>query len=326
MKKKYYLVLSSLFLNLFLVAQDRPQVIAHRGYWQTAGSAQNSIASLEKADQIKVYGSEFDVRMTKDSVLVIIHDEEVNNIRVEEAPYSAIQNAVLSNGEKLPTLLEFLAAAQHLKTTKLIFELKIGKRDPAWSREAARRSVDMVRDKKLQSQTEYITFDLEAAKELIRLAPESDVYYLNGDLAPQKLKEFGFAGLDYHYDVMKSNPHWFREAKALGLKVNVWTVNDLKLMREMIENGADFITTDMPVEALNLITSMMACVDKSVEIYVNGNLLCLRTNRPLTATIYTFMGTLVRQETIGEGETLIPLPKGFYIVKFDKGITRKVVI
>jgi len=169
--------------------------------------------------------------------------------------YSAIQDIVLSNGEKIPVLREYLEVARRVENIKLILELKIGKKsDPAWSREAARRSVDLVREKKLQLRTEYITFDLEAAKELIRLAPESDVYYLNGDLPPQELKSLGFAGLDYHFDVMRKNPQWFSEAKRLGLGINVWTVNDMDMMREMIDAGADFITTDFPVEALKVIS------------------------------------------------------------------------
>ena len=44
-------------------AKDRAQqVIAHRGYWKTEGSAQNSISSLQNSYKIGVYGSEFDVR------------------------------------------------------------------------------------------------------------------------------------------------------------------------------------------------------------------------------------------------------------------------
>ena len=257
MKSKIFLFHTFLFLCLCISAQEKPQVIAHRGYWQTKGSAQNTIASLLNAAQLKVYGSEFDVHLTQDSVLVIVHDDKVNNIQIEEAPYAAIQDIVLSNGEKIPTLREFLAAAAHIGETKLILELKIGKKnDPEWSRKAARRTVELVREKKLQLQTEYITFNLDAAKELIRLAPESAVYYLNGELSPKELKSLGFAGLDYNFEVMRKNPQWFKEAKALGLGINVWTVNDLELMREMVEQGADFITTDIPNEALKIISSI----------------------------------------------------------------------
>ncbi|MDR2233842.1 MAG: glycerophosphodiester phosphodiesterase [Tannerella sp.] len=258
MKKILFIVLTSLCLNIGLsirlVAQNWPQVIAHRGYWQTGGSAQNTIASLENAERIKVYGSEFDVRMTKDSVLVIIHDAEIDSIKVEESPYAAIQDIILSNGERIPTLREYLEAGKNLVHAKLILELKIAKKnDPAWSREAARRTVNIVREKRVQMGTEYITFDLEAGKELIRLAPESPVYYLNGELAPKELKALGFAGLDYHIDVMMANKQWFKEAKALGLGVNVWTVNDLEQLRELMELGADYITTDIPSEAIRFI-------------------------------------------------------------------------
>lgn len=44
---------------------ELPKVIAHRGYWKTPSSAQNSLRALELADSIGVYGSEFDVWLTE---------------------------------------------------------------------------------------------------------------------------------------------------------------------------------------------------------------------------------------------------------------------
>ena len=49
-----------------LAGQAQTQVIAHRGFWKTEGSAQNSITALKKAAEAKVYGSEFDVQLTAD--------------------------------------------------------------------------------------------------------------------------------------------------------------------------------------------------------------------------------------------------------------------
>ena len=37
-----------------LSVQAQTQVIAHRGFWKTEGSAQNSITALEKAAEIKL--------------------------------------------------------------------------------------------------------------------------------------------------------------------------------------------------------------------------------------------------------------------------------
>ena len=59
MKIKKILLTSALVLSTYsAIAQT--QVIAHRGYWKTDGSAQNSIAALLKADSIGCYGSEFE--------------------------------------------------------------------------------------------------------------------------------------------------------------------------------------------------------------------------------------------------------------------------
>jgi glycerophosphoryl diester phosphodiesterase len=247
---KFKLTLIAIVLAFPLGARDVPKVIAHRGYWQAYGSAQNSLRSFERAAETGVYGSEFDVQMTADSILVLFHDNTVQGIAIQGAPYSHIKDIRVSNGECIPVLREFLEAARHVGTDmKIVFELK-PHATPELDREAARRSVEMVREKRLTYRTMFITFSLEAGKEFIRLAPEMPVYYLNGELSPRQLKDLGFAGLDYHYDVMRKNPEWFGDAKRLGLGVNVWTVNDPAIIEEMTERGADFITTDVPSDAL----------------------------------------------------------------------------
>lgn len=254
MKKMYLLFGLKTLLCFSLVAQE-PQIIAHRGFWQSKGACQNSIAALEQANRANIYGSEFDVHMTEDGVLVVFHDNKINEIEIQKVPYVTIKDIVLSNRERIPTLREYLEAAKHTDDIRLIFELK-PHATPERNREAADASVQLVREKGLQHRTEYITFNLDAGKELIKQAPEADVYYLNGDLSPQELKVLGFAGLDYHYNVLKQNLHWFKEAKMLGMGINVWTVNDTTLMREMVDYGVDFITTDIPAEALRFISTM----------------------------------------------------------------------
>jgi glycerophosphoryl diester phosphodiesterase len=255
MNKHLFWITAAVFVlwRMPLAAQDRAQIIAHRGYWQSRGSAQNSVAGLEHADNIRAYGSEFDVHLTSDGVLVVHHDGTVEGVDIQKSPYAAIKDFALSNGEKIPTLREYLEASKRTDI-RLIFELK-PHATPERNREAARLSVELVKEKKLMHRTEFITFNLDAGKELIALAPENDVYYLNGDLSPKELKTLGFAGLDYHYNVMREHPEWFKEAKTLGLGINVWTVNDTTLMREMTDRGADFITTDIPHDALIFVSS-----------------------------------------------------------------------
>ena len=106
----------------------------------------------------------------------------------------------------------------------------------------------MVKKMGLENRMEYITFSLHAMKGFIRLAPAgTPVFYLNGELSPKELKELGAAGLDYHMGVIKKHPEWIKEAHELGLKVNVWTVDEVEDMKSLIEQKVDFITTNEPV-------------------------------------------------------------------------------
>ena len=49
------------YMKYGLPFKSETKVVAHRGFWRTEGSDQNSIASLLKADELGAWGAEFDV-------------------------------------------------------------------------------------------------------------------------------------------------------------------------------------------------------------------------------------------------------------------------
>lgn len=239
-----------LFFLLGTTGTKAQEIIAHRGYWKTEGSTQNSIASLKKANEINVYGSEVDIWLSSDGVPVVNHDADVTldgkKLIVEETPYATLRKVKLSNGEPLPTVEEYLDTFKDCKNIKLIIEFKTHKSKDNED-ELARKVINMVNDRGLQNRVEYISFGINFVQQVKRLAPEAPVYYLNGDLTPQILKKMGLTGLDYSRNVIKKNPQWVAEAHDLGLKVNVWTVNTPEDIDRMIELKVDFITTDEPL-------------------------------------------------------------------------------
>lgn len=241
--KKFILgfaVLTTVFMNA------QTQIIAHRGYFQTnPPTTENSITALQNAQKLKIYGSEFDVRMSKDGVLVINHDEHHGKMEISETDFKELEKLKLSNGEKYPTLKDYLKSGKKDKSLKLIVEIKPAKTE-ALENEMVEKTIKMIKEMKLEPQCEYISFSLNICKQIKKLAPDFKVQYLRGELSPQQIKEEGLDGLDYHYSVFQKNPTWISEANALGLITNSWTVNEVEIYNELKEQGIGFITTNIP--------------------------------------------------------------------------------
>lgn len=245
MHLKRIILSTALAVSVITIYAQKTQVIAHRGFWKTAGSAQNSIAALLKADSIGCYGSEFDVWIAKDNKLVVNHDPVYKMMGMEYSKAAALTGLRLSNGENLPSLEEYLKAAQK-GNTRLILELKSHSNKKRETK-AVQEIIALVKQMGFESRMEYITFSLHAMKEFIRLAPNgTPVFYLNGELSPKELKELGAAGPDYHLGVFQKHPEWIQECHDLGMKVNVWTVDKAEDMKWLIDQKVDFITTNEP--------------------------------------------------------------------------------
>lgn len=229
-----------------------PKVIAHRGYWKTDGSAQNSIRSLVKADSIGCYASEFDVWMTPDSVLVVNHDPTINGIVIQNTPSEIVLKEKLSNGETVPTLDQYLKTAQGLKV-RLVCELKT--HDSRGREKAAvKKIVKMIEDYGLTDRTDYITFSKDAVEEFIKVAPKgTKVSPLDGKYTPGQVKFLKAAGIDYSNKVMRKNPDWVKKNQENGKEVNVWTIDKPEDMQYYIEQGVDYITTNQPEELMAML-------------------------------------------------------------------------
>ena len=89
MKKILFILLGIAFAIISLNGQTKN--IAHRGYWDIANSAQNSIVALQKAHELGLYGSEFDVLITSDSVPVVNHDDKIEGKLIEATPYALLR-------------------------------------------------------------------------------------------------------------------------------------------------------------------------------------------------------------------------------------------
>jgi len=224
---------------------NKNQVIAHRGAWKANGLPENSIASLKEAIRIGCYGSEFDVHATKDGILVVNHDADFLGLPIEKSSYQELLEKKMSNGESIPTLESYLKTGLKQKGTKLILEIKISQGGPEADLLLTEKVVKLVKKMKAEAWVDYISFSYEILKKIRALQPDARVAYLKGDVSLEQMKEDQFYGVDYAYPVYKKG-EWFSKAKELGLTLNAWTVNDEANMNWLLDNQADFITTNEP--------------------------------------------------------------------------------
>lgn len=241
-----FLYCDNVTLDKKIVFAKNP-VVAHRGAWKTKNLPENSIAALREAINLKCTGSEFDVRITKDSILIVAHDKEYNNLIIEETNYNELAKINLLNGEKLPTLKEYLLAGmKNNSTTGFVLEIK-----PRATKEKnifiTDKVLALVDELKAENYIHsYISFSSAILKRIVEKKPTAKTQYLDGSKPPKLLKDLGITGLDYLVYKLKIKPQQIQEAKKIGITLNAWTANTTEDIDWLLANDFDYITTNEP--------------------------------------------------------------------------------
>ena len=263
MKKIFLAILAVAFALSASANIKAPQIIANGGYHKSpASGAKNSMSALKAAQKIKIYGSECDINLTKDNELVVVNHgmHPSNKAKQKVDPQRTTLEKILSipyaNGEEVCTIEQYLARVAKKPTTKLIIELK-GQDSIERENTLIEKTLAAVEKAGLQNNVEYISFRQWICFELAKKAPKgTPISYLDGKCTPEYAKAMGCTGIDYNISLLRKKSNWIKQAHKFGLTVNVWTVNKEADIRWCIANGVDFITTDEPILAKNIIKEM----------------------------------------------------------------------
>lgn len=256
MRKTLILSLACILLAAMPTARAQ-KVCAHRGFWncKEAQHAQNSITSLRLAQENGFWGSEFDVHLTADSLIVVNHDPSLNGIPIATSTYKQLLETRLPNGETIPTLQEYLDQGTK-SSCVLVLEIK-----PQATVEKTlyltESSVEALKSRNLMdpARVVFISFSYDACVWIAKNYPDFDNQYLGGDKTPEELHADGIRSLDYHFLRLYLHPDWVKRAHDLGMNVNAWTVDSLSDMRKLKKMGVDIITTNKPLKAARLTES-----------------------------------------------------------------------
>lgn len=235
-------------------------IVAHRGFWncEEGGYSENSIASLRAAQNAGVWGSECDVHITSDDIVIVNHNGDINGKKIATHKFSDFNNDLLPNGERRPTIDEYLTQAAKSKGTKLIVELKP---------QAAEAREDLLVEKTIAAikshgmydpeRVLFISFSRHICDKIAAEHPKFVNQFLSANFAknenPEGYARRGINGVDYHHTMFKINPTYVTKAHDLGMSVNAWTVDEIKDIKDMIEVGVDAITTNEPLRVRELL-------------------------------------------------------------------------
>ena len=241
-------------------APSHVDIVAHRGYWncEQGGYAQNSVASLKAAQDAGFWGSEFDVQMTRDGIVVSNHDKEYGpeKMIIADHTYDELAKYPLPNGEKLPTLDDYLVQGAKSAKTVLVLEFKKQRTDEATIM-LVDKSMEILKRHGLYDpqRVVFISFSKVACERVISKHPQFQVQYLMGNMSSGSLKKKGYTGADYNAAFYTAEPVLIKNLHKKGLKANVWTVDSPKKMKKLNAHGIDQITTNNPMAAREIIGS-----------------------------------------------------------------------
>lgn len=240
-----------------MVGGYRVKIFAHRG--ASGAFPENTIAAFQKAAQLPVDGVEFDVHLTKDQQLVVIHDEKIDRTskgagyvkdmtlaELRQYDYGSWFDEKFAR-ERIPTLREVLHIfrdTQHLINIEL-------KTDVFAYDGIEQLVLQEVFAHDVQHRTIISSFDHEILSNVTKLAPNIEVAALFSDL----LIDYVTYGKQipvnvYHVSKSIAVRAPIKKVIEAGYPVRVYTVNKISQAKQLANFGVAAIFTDEPEKML----------------------------------------------------------------------------
>lgn len=233
------------------------KIYAHRGASGTF--PENTLAAFEEAARLDIHGVEFDVHLTKDGELVVIHDETIDRTSngvgyVKDLTLAELRAFDYGSwfgsefaGQKIPTLEEVLAVFQQT-THHINIELK----SDIFPYEGMGEKVLHVIEKMGMAERVVISsFDHEAVHDFKKLAPHIEVAILTMEVLVDAYDYARFIPADaLHIFLPTALRKMAKEALVKGAILRVYTVNDVENAIALQKIGIHAIFTDYPEKML----------------------------------------------------------------------------
>lgn len=238
-----------------------PLIIGHRG--ASAVAPENTMAAFREALAVGAHGIEFDVRLTRDGVPVVIHDSTLRrtgglNQRVADLSSQEISKVDVGSwfapgfaNERIPSLRELFTLFQS-NNASLYLEMKCD--SPAEYRPLAQACCSMIEEYDFKERVVVECFQLAALEVLkevdseIKTAALFDRVFTDQSVI-SRATEIGAMAVALHHRLARKN--LVEKSKEAGLHVAVWTVDDPIWLDRARAIGIDALITNDPARMLN---------------------------------------------------------------------------
>lgn len=233
-------------------------VKAHRG--ASARAPENTLAAVELAYREGAGAVEIDVRLSADRVPVVMHDAttartggrdrpvaEQTLAELRELDVGAWKGAAFA-GERIPTLAEVIGAVPPGRTLFVEVKVEVGELAPI---------LEVIGATPCRGEVAVESGHLEVLEAIRARGPTPPVHwtvFARRDRARgylrhprsivERARRAGFTGLAL--DVRGFDREVVRSARAAGLEVGVWTLDDPRLLGELRGLGLRWIETNRP--------------------------------------------------------------------------------
>ena len=255
-------------MNVGGIKESPLLVIGHRG--ASALAPENTLASFDMAQRDGADGIEFDVRLARDDVPVVFHDDSFERTVGVCGNVESVSSTVISHfyagewfNKRYPDLARDSYASERIPTLAQVFErygslhrlyVEMKCEDASRRPRLARAVVRLVREYGLAERVVVKSFEHDSLGEVKRLAPEIRTAALFGRSWPNPFvparkilagaEACGADEISLHRSLLRAAT--VREARRRGFEVLVWTVNSSVWLRRALALGLRAVFTDYP--------------------------------------------------------------------------------
>jgi len=232
----------------------KPLVIGHRG--ASAHAPENTIAAFQLAIDQRADAIEFDVCLSSDDQVMVIHDVNVNRTtngtgKVAQLSMNEIQQLDAGikfsekfAGEKIPTLANVFEKLG----SKILMNIELKNYSSPFDG-LVKKVVELVRCFKVEDRVLFSSFlsnNLKIARKLIPEVPCGLLAYSGLLGYYQRHYEWKQKYQALHPYISDVNNDLVDKVHLAGKRIHVWTVNEEKDLKNMLDLKVDGVFTDDP--------------------------------------------------------------------------------